>query len=67
MSAGKVLASVFWDAHGILFIDYLEKCRISLGTVAVYPSMLGLNASIAFDSDPLRWFHSISTAHNTPH
>ena len=25
MSAGKVLASVFWDAHGILFIDYLEK------------------------------------------
>jgi len=24
-SAGKVLASVFWDAHGILFIDYLEK------------------------------------------
>lgn len=25
MSAGKVMASVFWDAHGILFIDYLEK------------------------------------------
>ena len=24
-SAGKVLASVFWDALGILFIDYLEK------------------------------------------
>ena len=23
--AGKVIASVFWDAHGILFIDYLEK------------------------------------------
>lgn len=23
-SAGKVLASVFWDANGILFIDYLE-------------------------------------------
>ena len=22
---GKVIASVFWDAHGILFIDYLEK------------------------------------------
>ena len=21
----KVIASVFWDAHGILFIDYLEK------------------------------------------
>lgn len=23
--AGKVMASVFWDAHGILMIDYLEK------------------------------------------
>ena len=26
-SAGKVLASVFWDAQAILFIDYLEKGR----------------------------------------
>ena len=26
-STGKVLASVFWDAPGILFIDYLEKGR----------------------------------------
>ena len=25
MSAGKVLAPVFWDAHGILFIYYLGK------------------------------------------
>jgi [histone H3]-lysine36 N-dimethyltransferase SETMAR len=24
-SAGKVIASVFWYAHGIIFIDYLEK------------------------------------------
>jgi hypothetical protein len=24
-SAGKVMASVIWDAEGILFIDYLEK------------------------------------------
>jgi len=23
--AGKVMASVFWDTEGILFIDYLEK------------------------------------------
>ena len=23
--AGKVMASVFWDANSILFIDYLEK------------------------------------------
>nr|XP_040567943.1 histone-lysine N-methyltransferase SETMAR-like [Lepeophtheirus salmonis] len=26
-SAGKLMASVFWDAHGIIFIDYLEKGR----------------------------------------
>ena len=26
-SAGNVLASIFWDAQGILFIDYLEKGR----------------------------------------
>ena len=26
-SAGKVLASIFWDAQSILFIDYLEKGR----------------------------------------
>ena len=25
MWAGKVVASVFWNAHGFLFIDYLEK------------------------------------------
>jgi hypothetical protein len=24
-SAGKVMASVFWDARGIMLIDYLEK------------------------------------------
>ena len=23
--AGKVMAFLFWDAHGILFINYLEK------------------------------------------
>ena len=27
MWAGKVMASVFWDAHGVLFIDYLEKSK----------------------------------------
>ena len=26
--AGKVMASVFWDPHGILFIDYLKKGKI---------------------------------------
>ncbi|GFV38604.1 transposase [Trichonephila clavipes] len=24
-SAGKVMASVFWDTQGIIFIDYLKK------------------------------------------
>lgn len=27
ISAGKVMASVFWDANGILLVDYLEKGR----------------------------------------
>ena len=27
-SAGKVMASVFWDTKGILLIDYLEKLNV---------------------------------------
>lgn len=30
-SAGKVMASIFWDAHGIILIDYLEKGRTITG------------------------------------
>jgi len=30
-SAGKVMASVFWDVEGILFIDYLEKSKTITG------------------------------------
>jgi len=30
-SAGKDMASVFWDAEGILFIDYLEKGKTITG------------------------------------
>jgi hypothetical protein len=30
-SAGKVMASVFWDAQYILFIDYLEKGKTLTG------------------------------------
>ena len=26
-SARKVMASIFWDGHGVIFIDYLEKGR----------------------------------------
>ncbi|XP_055308260.1 uncharacterized protein LOC129572342, partial [Sitodiplosis mosellana] len=36
--AGKVMASVFWDAHGIIFIDYLEKGRTITG--AYYAALL---------------------------
>jgi histone-lysine N-methyltransferase SETMAR len=31
LSAGKVMASVFWDAKGILFIDYLQKGKTIKG------------------------------------
>jgi len=30
-SAGKVMTSVFWDAEGILYIDYLEKGKTITG------------------------------------
>jgi hypothetical protein len=30
-SAGKVMASVFWDAESILFIDYLERGKTITG------------------------------------
>jgi len=30
-SAGKVMASVLWDAEGILFIDYLAKGKTITG------------------------------------
>jgi histone-lysine N-methyltransferase SETMAR len=30
-SAGKFMASLFWDAEGILFIDYLEKGKTITG------------------------------------
>jgi hypothetical protein len=30
-SARKVMASVFWDAEGILYIDYLEKGKTIIG------------------------------------
>jgi hypothetical protein len=30
-SVGNVMASVFWDTEGILFIDYLEKSKTIIG------------------------------------
>ena len=37
-SSGKVMASVFWDAHGVISIDYLEKGRTIIG--AYYAALL---------------------------
>lgn len=36
--AGKVLATVFWDDHGIIMIDYLEKGKTITGEY--YSSLL---------------------------
>ncbi|KAM8718685.1 hypothetical protein ACLKA7_001404 [Drosophila subpalustris] len=33
--AGKVMASVFWDAHGIIFIDYLQQ-RLLYGVIGAF-------------------------------
>ena len=46
MSDGKVLASVFWDAHGILFIDYLEKGR-TINSEYYMTLLVRLNEEIA--------------------
>jgi histone-lysine N-methyltransferase SETMAR len=37
LSAGKVMASVFWDAEGILLIDYLEKGKTITGEYYLNP------------------------------
>ena len=35
---GKVMANVFWDAHEVIFIDYLQKGRMITG--AYYAALL---------------------------
>ena len=37
-SAGKVMATVSWDARGVIYIDYLEKGKTIIG--AYYASLL---------------------------
>ena len=45
-SAGKVMATVFWDSHGVILIDYLQKGKTITG--AYYASLLDkLKAKIA--------------------
>ena len=31
LSAGKVMATVFWDSQGVIYIDYLEKGKTVTG------------------------------------
>lgn len=38
-SAGKVMATVFWDARGVIHVDYLEKGKTITG--AYYVDLLG--------------------------
>ncbi|CAK9809282.1 hypothetical protein ANTQUA_LOCUS5971 [Anthophora quadrimaculata] len=46
LSAGKVMATVFWDSRGVIFIDYLQKGKTI--TRAYYASLLDrLEAEIA--------------------
>ena len=37
-SVGKVMATVFWDSHGVILIDYLQKGKTVTGTY--YASLL---------------------------
>ena len=37
-SVGKVMSTVFWDARGIIYTDYLEKRQTKTGTY--YASLL---------------------------
>jgi histone-lysine N-methyltransferase SETMAR len=39
-SAGKVKATVFWDSHGVILIDYLKKGKTIKG--AYYTSLLDM-------------------------
>ena len=45
-SAGKVTATFFWDRHGVILIDYLQKGKTITG--AYYTSLLdNLKAELA--------------------
>ena len=45
-SPGKVMATVFWDSHGVILIDYLQKGKTITG--AYYASLLDkLKAELA--------------------
>jgi len=65
-SAGKVLASIFWDQDGILLIDYLPKGQTI--NAEYYSSLLVQMKDIL--KEKRRWkftkfLHDISPAHRT--
>lgn len=39
LSAGKLMATVFWDSQGVIYIDYLEKGKMITGLY--YAELLG--------------------------
>ena len=41
-SAGKVIASIFWDSQGVIMVDYLEESHMING---------------AYYAEKLRWLH----------
>ena len=41
-SAGKVIASIFWDSQGVIMVDYLEEGHMING---------------AYYAEKLRWLH----------
>ena len=52
--ASKVLAPVFWDAHGILFIDFLEKGR-PINSEYYMVLLVRLKEEIAKNNPKRRW------------
>jgi hypothetical protein len=63
-SAGKVMASVFWDAEGILFIDYLEKGKTIIGEY--YSNLLTrLDEKICEKKPSLQKKNHLSSGHCT--
>ena len=50
------MASVFWDAHGVLFIDYLEKGKTInseryIGQLMRLKNEIGETDCVAFEGD----------------
>lgn len=68
-SAGKVMASISWDAKGIIFIDYLEKGKTITGKY--YASLLDrLNDEIKkkrphLPKEKIPYHHGNSPAHSS--